>query len=115
MNFKLPFTLFIYVVFATLSFAQTFQLPITVTDGINPTQDLIIGMDCSATDIFDTGMDETSPPVFPPPPSFGTRLEFDTETYFTDIRHSSTNQIQYRIRYQADTGGTIAAIRTSDA
>ncbi len=107
MKIKLLFTLIIYLIFISLSLAQTFQLPITVADGINPTQDLNIGMDCSATDIFDTGLDVASPPTFPPPPSFGTRLELGIETYFTDIRHSTSNQTEFRIRYQADTGGTI--------
>lgn len=103
---KLLFSLMLFCLTGLL-FAQTFQFPITVTDGINTPQVLKLGMSCAGTDGLDTGLDQPAPPSFPPPPSFGARLFFNFESYFADFRANTISETQYGVQYQADQGGTI--------
>ena len=86
-------------------FAQDFSFPITVTDG-SVSHTLSIGINEDATEAYDPGIDVLAPPA-PPSGSFDTRLTWQDEEYFTDIRDTSINLKIFPLSYQPSSGGEI--------
>ena len=84
--------------------AQTpaeFEIPITVTDGAY-TATLTIGMREDARSGRDA-YDRTAPPP-PPTGAFDARLIGPSDAYFTDVRPSTTDSVNYEVAYQASRG-----------
>ncbi len=83
-------------------FAQSFKLPIIVSDGTNQSI-LKIGTAVNGTDGYDQGLDVLAPP---PPPSgaFDARLRENGTDYFTDIRDTNRTSKTYTLSYVAATG-----------
>ncbi len=99
--------LFVCVVLVGPLSAQTFEFDLTIVDGLGNSQVLTIGMDPAALDTVDA-LDLLSPPL-PPSGSFGAQLEFPSigDTYFKDMRTSTTATTTYYLRYQPQTGGNL--------
>lgn len=104
-KFKLLICLILFC-FYGLVLAQTFELPISVTDGLGHSQILIIAMDCAGTDGYEICIDQPAPPA-PQPGVFDARLITASDAFYTDVRASTTNQTEYEVGYQPATGGTI--------
>ena len=93
----------ILITFAVInSFAQSFTLPIKVSDGANY-KVINIGVAHGATNGNDSGLDTLAPPA-PPPGAFDARLSEGSLDYFTDIRSDSLKEKVYHISYAAATG-----------
>jgi len=97
---------FLFVVLLTASLgpatAQQFQLPITVSDGLN-TADLTLGVDANGTDGFDIGLDQQAPPL-PPSGAFDARYRIGPEDLLKDIRLNDLSQKTYTMLYQKAAG-----------
>jgi len=79
-------SLLIIILIFTLAFissAQTFNVPISMTDGIN-SYTIYLGAHPSATDGFDPGIDSDAPP--PIPSGFYAEERWNGERYWVDIR-----------------------------
>ena len=85
--------------------APDFTVPITISDGTN-SKVLEIGMDATATDGFDSGIDGPAPPQ-PPSSAFDARIDGPGEGLFTDLRASTTEPLSYVFTYRPElTNGT---------
>ena len=86
---------------ATAQTPAEFEVPITVTDGTYTTT-LTLGMRVGAR----SGRDEYDRAAPPPPPTgaFDARLIGPDEAYFTDVRPSTTDSVDYEVAYQASRG-----------
>ncbi|NNE68989.1 MAG: hypothetical protein HKN29_01355, partial [Rhodothermales bacterium] len=91
---------------------STISAPITVADGTN-TLTVNFGIDPSATDGLDSGIDQTAPPA-PPAGAFDARFSKGTEAFLTDIRLDNgsrpTGTIEYELSFD---GPTFSAISLS--
>ena len=76
--------------------AQSFQVPITVTDG-NASAELSIGMDGAALDGFDA-QDSLAAPA-PPAGNFDARIIGTDNEYIRDIRLGTQNVTEYELSY----------------
>ena len=87
---------------ATAQTPAEFEIPITVTDGAYTTT-LTIGMRDDAR----SGRDEYDRAAPPPPPAgaFDARLIGPSDAYFTDVRPSTTDSVDYEVAYQASNEG----------
>lgn len=81
---------------------QDFDVPITVSDGINNLV-LTLGVDPQGTDGYDPGLDVLAPPP-PPPGAFDARFSMLTEDFLTDIRDNLLTEKQFHMSYQAAAG-----------
>ena len=99
-------TFLILFCFSGLIFAQTFLFPITVSDGIAPSKELNLGMDCAGTDGYDPCLDQYAPGTLPPVGAFDARIR-SSDDFYTDVRFSTPAETEYEILYQPSTSGTI--------
>lgn len=88
-------------VFIISAFAQDFDVPINVSDGLNQ-KDITVGVDPSGTDGYESGLDFFAPPK--PPSGFDARSVWDGEAYITDIRDNSLTWHTFIMEYQRASG-----------
>jgi hypothetical protein len=97
--------------------AAEVDIPITVSDGVNGTQELRFGMDPSATDGIDPALGEARLPPLPPTGAFDARFVGDDigislgNGSIRDYRQgtlSTTGTRIHEIKYQVGSGTTIA-------
>ncbi len=97
-------TLFLGVCLLTGAFAQNFEVPITVTDGVGSTV-LTLGIDPAGTDGEDAGLDDMLPPT--PPSGFDARFIIGVEGASKDIRGNDLTEKTFVMEYQPETGNNI--------
>ncbi|GAB4372591.1 MAG: hypothetical protein Kow0042_15990 [Calditrichia bacterium] len=101
---KLLSLVFILVVVG-LVYPLQWEVPLTVTDGLN-TLDLVIGIHPNGTIGYDPGLDIYAPPP-PPPGAFDARLVTpppDEENFLKDIRSDVIEEKMFRMKYAAAAG-----------
>ena len=84
--------------------AQVFQVPITVSDGLNALV-LILGVHPAGSDGFDLGLDQLAPPPAPAG-AFDARFRVDSpsEDFLKDIRFNNLALKTFTMLYQAASG-----------
>ncbi len=82
-----------------------FRFTVIVTDGTN-SQNLILGADTTATASYDPGFDILAPPM-PPAGAFGASLEWQSESYYQDIRDTLLTVKEFVLNYQPEAGRNI--------
>ena len=93
------------IIFSFSLFAQDFDFPILVSDGINSLT-LTVGVDPNGSIGYDPGLDIFAPP---PPPTglFDARLRISGEDYYKDIRNNAITENEFLLFYTPQTGGAI--------
>lgn len=81
---------------------QAFEEPLTVTDGEN-TADLLLGMDASATDGYDEGLDEEAPPA-PPEGAFYAQFLIDDRALLADYRPVTGDPVEWTLEFAPKEG-----------
>ncbi|MCC5927176.1 MAG: PQQ-binding-like beta-propeller repeat protein [Bacteroidetes bacterium] len=91
-------------VLSTTVIAQEFNIPITITDGVN-TQELILGISSNGAETYVDGLDMFAPPA-PPSGSFDARIRIGTEDYFIKYLSNTLTAKNFRIQYLSETGAS---------
>lgn len=86
-------------------FAQDFDFPILVSDGLN-SQELAIGVDPNGSSGYDPGLDLFAPPP-PPPGAFDARLRILGEDYLKDVRDNAISEKEFFMLYAPQTGRSL--------
>ncbi len=104
------FVILMLIISGSRLFAQQVNVPFTITDGFD-TDTLRFGLDPTATDYIDAGLNESELPPLPPTGIFDSRFIGDTsihigEGLLNDFRNGSSTTTGVRIhniKYQTGT------------
>ena len=93
------------------------EVPFQLTNGADETKNLVFAMHPEASDDIDTDLGEVALPPWPPSDLFDARMRLpDGFTYsIRDVRRSTSDEVEYTVRWQAGQGGYPITMEWSSA
>lgn len=88
---------------ANYQLATRYKLDLTVSDGSNNIDQLVIGQKKDATSAFNYGLDKDAPPA-PPSGALNAFFEINDLKLFSDYRSSTKQSVDWKLNYQLGTG-----------